>query len=714
MPDQESRERAALAAEALRGRKAANRARTAEARVEDLTAQLLAAKEELAETKQQRRTDRQADRDERARLTRQLEAANDAQAAARSEVATLKTELNQTRDRLHVVYNLKWNRFGQLLREVRQRPIRIVKLPGRFLALLRSDGGSAIPGRRRRLLRAKDLLDHDDRTPEDDDHLAWLFGNGEAGPESGADADIDQRRDQLTDLVLDSGERYSTTLLIRSAVRRGHAGAIADKLADRTTISAPAGQIEQLAESLHDQGEIDRPARLLDGLAQPASAKLNELRSRRLREVEILADGITVADPSVRRPAGEPGVESLYLLHNSLPHQSGGYATRTHGLLTGLNRSGHAVVGVTRPGFPSEGGVFRQRPGIEPFDVVDDVRYERLIGPVGHLPRVDLDGFVQTYASMLQPVIDAHRPQLLHGASNWWNGHAATAVARSLSIPSVYEVRGLWEVTRASRQAEWGDSDIYRLDAMYEAEAARSADRVIAITEGLRDELVRRGVDGSTITIVPNAVDVDRFAALERDDELAAELGLADTFVVGFVGSMTFYEGLDDLLDAIAATPKLTSTPIAMLFVGDGPVQDDLRAKAAALGIEDRCRFVGRVPHETVGRYLSLIDVTPFPRKPLPVCEMVSPLKPLESMASRIPVIVSEVQALAEMVPDDRCGIVVPRSDTHALAEAIATLADDPDRCRSLADNAFEWVRAERSWEVISARVGALYDDLLG
>ena len=261
-----------------------------------------------------------------------------------------------------------------------------------------------------------------------------------------------------------------------------------------------------------------------------------------------------------------------------------------------------------------------------------------------------------------------------------------------------------------SRQPGWGDSDIYRLDAAYEAEAAKSAD-LIAITAA-RDELVRRGVDESKITLAPNAVDVERFAGLERDATLEAEMDLVDTFVVGFVGSMTFYEGLDDLLDAIAIARKLTPKPIAMLFVGDGPVQQDLQARAAELGISDQCRFVGRVPHETVGRYLSLIDVTPFPRKPLPVCEMVSPHTGVDGIED--PVIVSAVQALAEMVPSDECGIVVPRSDIDALAQAIATLANDPARCEDLAANAFEWVRAERSWDVISARVGTLYDELLG
>ena len=694
MTEREARERAALAAEAVRGRKAAASARQAQDQVERLTTQMLSLKEEVA------------------RLGSQIEAANERHEAALTEITGLSTELRQTRDRLHVVYNLKWNQLGQLLREVRQRPVRILKLPVRAVRLLRNDT-TRLPGQRRRL-RARDLLSTEDRHPGDDDVLSWLFGNDAAGPAPGEDPTIDERRAHLSTLVLASGQRHSTGLLIRAAVKRDQVGEIVEQMSQFSEIAAPARQVEKLVEKLHGLGEIERPHRLLQQLNEPASSQLNESRVRREREMAILERGITIAPPQVRRPTGEPIVDSLYLLHNSLPHQSGGYATRTHGLLTGLNRGGHPVVGVTRPGFPSENGVFRQRPGIDPFDIIDDVRYERLQGPVDRMPRTDLDGFVQIYASMLQPVLDTHRPRLLHAASNWWNGHAATATARSLSIPSIYEVRGLWEVTRASRQPGWGDSDIYRLDAAYEAEAAKSADRVIAITAGLRDELVRRGVDESKITLAPNAVDVERFAGLERDATLEAELDLVDTFVVGFVGSMTFYEGLDDLLDAIAIARKLTSKPIAMLFVGDGPVQQDLQARAAELGISDQCRFVGRVPHETVGRYLSLIDVTPFPRKPLPVCEMVSPLKPLESMASRIPVIVSAVQALAEMVPSDECGIVVPRSDIDALAQAIATLANDPARCEDLAANAFEWVRAERSWDVISARVGTLYDELLG
>ena len=119
-------------------------------------------------------------------------------------------------------------------------------------------------------------------------------------------------------------------------------------------------------------------------------------------------------------------MDSFYLLHNSLPHQSGGYATRTHGLLTGLKRSGRQVVGITRPGFPSQSRVFDQRPGTEPTDVIDGVRYSRLIGPVTAMPRSDLQGFVNCYAELMQPLVTELSPKLIHGVSNWWNGHAGS------------------------------------------------------------------------------------------------------------------------------------------------------------------------------------------------------------------------------------------------------------------------------------------------
>ncbi|MDO5663317.1 MAG: glycosyltransferase, partial [Brachybacterium sp.] len=208
---------------------------------------------------------------------------------------------------------------------------------------------------------------------------------------------------------------------------------------------------------------------------------------------------------------------------------------------------------------------------------------------------------------------------------------------------------GLWEVTRGSRDPEWGRSDQYRYIARMEADAARGADRVLAITEALKGELVERGVAEDTITLVPNGVDTERFTPLPRDEDLAASLGVTDTRVIGYVGTIADYEGLGLLL-AAARELRRTREDFHVLIVGDGAVLEDLREQVRADGLTDVVTFTGRVPHEDVERYYSIIDITPFPRLPLPVCEMVSPLKPFEAMAMGKAVIASDVAALAEIV----------------------------------------------------------------
>jgi glycosyltransferase involved in cell wall biosynthesis len=225
--------------------------------------------------------------------------------------------------------------------------------------------------------------------------------------------------------------------------------------------------------------------------------------------------------------------------------------------------------------------------------------------------------------------------------------------------------------------------------------------------------MVRRGVDGDKITVVPNAVDVERFGRSEPDRALQAQLGLEGSVVVGFVGSMTFYEGLDDLLVACAEIARRSSTKFAVLFVGDGPVRADLERQAEELGIAQHCRFVGRVPHEDVERYLSIIDVTPFPRKPLPVCEMVSPLKPLESMACGIAVLASDVSALSEMVGHGDHGLLFAKGDVDDLASQLERLITDAELRHDLSEKAEHWVREERTWPIMAQRVGQIYEELV-
>jgi glycosyltransferase involved in cell wall biosynthesis len=245
-----------------------------------------------------------------------------------------------------------------------------------------------------------------------------------------------------------------------------------------------------------------------------------------------------------------------------------------------------------------------------------------------------------------------------------------------------------------------------------EADAALRADRVITITGALRDELVRRGVPADRITVVPNGVDTARFTPLPRDEALAAELGMTGKTVLGYVGSVLDYEGLELLLEA-AATLRVERDDFAVLIVGDGAEYEAMIARSQGLGLDGVVTFTGRVPHADVERYFSVIDVAPFPRWPLPVCEMVSPLKPFEAMAMAKTVVVSDVAALAEIVTDGQTGLVHTKGDAGSLTAALRRLLDDPDLRRRLGTAGLAWVRGERDWNTLATRVDAVYAELL-
>jgi glycosyltransferase involved in cell wall biosynthesis len=238
------------------------------------------------------------------------------------------------------------------------------------------------------------------------------------------------------------------------------------------------------------------------------------------------------------------------------------------------------------------------------------------------------------------------------------------------------------------------------------------SDRVVTLSEGMRDELVARGVPPAKIAIVPNAVDVDLFVPVERDVALAADLGIAaDEVVLGYISSLTHYEGVSYLLEAIARLAA-DGHPVRGLIVGDGPEYAALVAHAARLGLADRVLFTGRVPHEDVLRYYGLIDIFVIPRTADRVSQLVTPLKPLEAMATGRVVVVSGVDALREMVVAGETGLVFEPEDAGDLAAVVAPLIADEARRATLGRAARAWVCAHRTWEQNGRRYRDLYREM--
>jgi PEP-CTERM/exosortase A-associated glycosyltransferase len=425
----------------------------------------------------------------------------------------------------------------------------------------------------------------------------------------------------------------------------------------------------------------------------------------------FLDDGFPIPERRSRREIVPRPDTVMYLMHNSLPHDNSGYATRSHGVLTSLQNAGQNVLAFTRFGYPWDSARRKKLEFIPDYpeqDEVDGITYHRLRTLERGWGQVPLDQYMHGAADELERVIRIERPSIIHAASNFMVGLPSIVAARRLGLPVVYEVRGMWEVTRVSRDPEWQGSEHHETYVRLETLAASEADAVITLTEALKEELVRRGVPAERITVVPNSVDSGQFVVEPRDRELERQLGLEGKRVIGYVGSFVQYEGLDDLLYA-ASVVLDRGVDLRLLLVGDGDQLPRLRKLVAELELEDQVILTGRVPFADVQRYYSLIDVAVFPRKPLPVTEMVSPMKPFEAMATEKAVLVSSVRALEEIVADGETGMVFQKGDIDNLAGVLEVMVSDPELCARLGKNAREWVVANRSWDRAADKIVEVY-----
>ena len=189
-------------------------------------------------------------------------------------------------------------------------------------------------------------------------------------------------------------------------------------------------------------------------------------------------------------------------------------------------------------------------------------------------------------------------------------------------------------------------------------------------------------------------------------------LGLEGATVLGFAGSFYGYEGLDLLLEAFALlAPRFPD--LKVLLVGGGPQAAALRDQAVALGLADRIVFSGRVPHAEVQRYYSQIDLLCYPRKPMRLTELVTPLKPLEAMAQGKLLVASDVGGHRELIRDGETGILFPANDSQALAVAVARLLTDRHCWQAIREAGRAFVERERTWTRSAENYRDVYRRLL-
>jgi glycosyltransferase involved in cell wall biosynthesis len=386
----------------------------------------------------------------------------------------------------------------------------------------------------------------------------------------------------------------------------------------------------------------------------------------------------------------------ILFLSDNFPPETNAPANRLYDHAVRWVRAGHEVTVVTcAPNFP-EGKVFpgyRNRwHAVEEWEGVRVVRVKSYITSNEGFVKRTLDyvsfmisGFVGgLFQKRPGPdVIVASSPQFFAAVGGW----ALAAVRRK---PFIFELRDLWPASIVAVGA-MEESRTIRLLEKLELFLYRRARRVVAVTHAFKQDLISRGIDGDTIDVVLNGVDLAHYAPMTADTSLQRQHGLEGKFVVGYLGTHGMAHALDKVLEA--AELLRHREDIVFMFVGAGAAKAEVESSAKELGLQN-VRFVPRQPKDAMPGYWSICDLALIPLRDTPVFESVIPSKMFECMAMGIPVLMSLPDGEATgILRDAGAGVCVPPEDPQAMARAIEALKDDPAQCAALRESGLEAAR---------------------
>lgn len=391
----------------------------------------------------------------------------------------------------------------------------------------------------------------------------------------------------------------------------------------------------------------------------------------------------------------------LHVLDHSLPEQSG-YAYRSHAILRELQKQGLSLEVITSP---KHGEVTEAATGI------DDILYQRTTAGSG-ASTSGVAGQLRTIRATRKRIAEECRRggvDIIHAHSPCLNGLAALRHG----VPLIYEMRSSWEDASVSSGVTSEGSLRYRISKALETFVVRRADAVVVICEGLRRELLERGVADEKITVAPNALPPEVFERPGPDAvaSVRERFGLVNAKVLGFFGSFFEWEGIDDLVQALPDV--IESVPnVHLLLAGGGRQEEALRRRVTELGLDRSVTFAGRVAHDEVMAFYGAADAVVFPRVSSRLTNMVTPIKPLEAMAQGTVVVASDVGGHKELVRDGETGFLYPAGSREGLARTISEVLNSSESFSEVRARARRFVEDERRWSVVAKRYIPVYEEL--
>jgi glycosyltransferase involved in cell wall biosynthesis len=374
-----------------------------------------------------------------------------------------------------------------------------------------------------------------------------------------------------------------------------------------------------------------------------------------------------------------------------------------HEQVRALRAQGHDVQVVSPKGWAPPG--IRRWSGyrdVVPRDTVDDVVVHsprKVTLPGGRLGHRNADAFLLGIGRTVRRIQREWPIDVMHAHMMVPDGWAAARIGHELGVPAV----------GTAHRADVLDVPAQGAKArMRVAEAIQTLDAVVTVSRAIGDAADAIARPRRPITVVPNGADETVF--LPRGAAAARErIGLpADGPVISYVGKLVPRKGVDDLVEAMGILAARASGAPRLVMAGIGPLREPLERRAAELGVADRITWLGKVPHDDVGRVMSTGDVFVLPSLseglPTVVCE---------AMACGLPVVATAVDGTPESVDDPHTGLLVPPHDPGALAQALARVLDDDALRAAMGTEALRRSGEDYTWAANARRMEAVYRDVM-
>ena len=391
-----------------------------------------------------------------------------------------------------------------------------------------------------------------------------------------------------------------------------------------------------------------------------------------------------------------------YVVSHSYPYSSNGYALRSHHIARALGQAGHDVIVFNRPGRPWQIDGFDARTQVDLDQTIDGVRYIFL--PLDCDASDPVDVQLQHAEATLTEAFQVFRPGAVLAASNWQTAEPARRAATNCGLDFHYEHRGFWEMSRALQNPAYAASTDYAQDQQRDTDVARRAKAVFTLNAAMRDELIRRGVPGAKIDIVPNGM--PQISPRPTHKASRDLIGCRSQFLLAYSGSLSSYEGVEDLLHLVAIMRRDGCDVAAMIvgssaasgLIGVGKPQQGpetrLQDLARSLGISDFVHLVPQMSEDMADAYYPLCDAIVLPRRQTPVTLLVPPLKPDTAAAHGVPVYMTDLPPLAEIAAETGATLFA-QGDVAGLAKLLQQrLGQTPPPPRSL--DALGWSQRVR------------------